>query len=191
MDMPAQEPSTPAEGAAGAVWTIGHSTHSAAAFLGLLQAHGIEALVDVRRFPGSRRHPQFGSEALATQLEAHGIAYRWVSELGGRRRPSESDPEGSAWRHPSFRAYAQHMQTEEFARGLDTLLHVASACRTAMMCSELLWWRCHRALVADALLASGWRVAHILGAAQEGGHRFSSPARLVDGVLTYRAAECC
>jgi uncharacterized protein (DUF488 family) len=83
------------------------------------------------------------------------------------------------------------MQTEEFAQGLATLLHVASACRAAMMCSELLWWRCHRALVSDALLASGWRVTHILGDAQDSGHRLSSPAQLVGGVLTYRAADCC
>lgn len=191
MASPVQQPSTSAAHASPGVWTIGHSTHPAAAFLALLQTHRIEALVDVRRFPGSRRHPQFGAEALATLLEAHGIAYRWVSELGGRRRPCATDPEGSAWRHPSFRAYAQHMQTEEFAQGLHTLLHVASACRTAMMCSELLWWRCHRALVSDALLANGWRVTHILGVAQESGHRLSSPARLVDGALSYRAVDCC
>jgi uncharacterized protein (DUF488 family) len=180
-----------------AVWTLGHSTHSGEAFLALLQSHGIEALVDVRRFPGSRRHPQFGAEALGALLEGHGIAYRWVRELGGRRRPVEADPEGSAWRHPSFRAYAQHLQTEEFARGLDTLLHVASACRTAIMCSELLWWRCHRALISDALLFSGWQVHHILGATQESEHRYSSPARVAAGVLSYRVvaqdapAHCC
>lgn len=174
-----------------AVWTVGHSTHSGEDFLALLRSHGIEALVDVRRFPGSRRHPQFGAEALGTMLEANGIAYEWVRELGGRRRPVEDDPEGSAWRHPSFRAYAQHLQTEEFAQGLATLLHVASACRTAMMCSELLWWRCHRALIADALLALGWQVTHILGPDKDSGHRLSSPARLEDGVLTYRAPDCC
>ena len=188
---PAPEPLPSGDGAAPAVWTIGHSTHSGEAFVALLQAHGIEALIDVRRFPGSRRHPQFGADALAARLESQGIAYQWVRELGGRRRPSDADPEGSAWRHPSFRAYAQHLRTEEFAQGLDTLLHVASACRTAMMCSELLWWRCHRALIADALLASGWQVTHILGPVQESSHRYSSPARVEDGVLTYRAPDCC
>ena len=170
-----------------AVWTVGHSTHPGEAFIAILAAHRIEAVVDVRRFPGSRRHPQFGAEPLAAQLRTHGIAYHWVPQLGGRRQPAD-DPEGSAWRHPSFRAYAQHLRTEEFAQGLEILLHVACACRTAIMCSELLWWRCHRALIADALLAAGWHVTHIRSASEASAHRYTSPARLVDGELTYTPA---
>lgn len=175
---------------AGAVWTVGHSTHAIAAFLQILRAHGIEAVADVRRFPGSRRHPQFGSEALQSSLQSSGIAYHWFSELGGRRRPDLLDDEGSGWRHPSFRAYAQHLQSEEFAQGLDALMHVAQACRTAVMCSESLWWRCHRRLVADALVFSGWDVGHILGEGPASPHRLADPVRVAPEGLTYRAA-CC
>ena len=184
-----------AAAAAREVWTIGHSTHPLEAFVEILHAHRIEAVVDVRRFPGSRRHPQFGAEPLGARLCADGIEYHWVPQLGGRRRPA-NDVEGSAWRHPSFRAYAQHLRSEEFAQGLDVLLHVACACRSAIMCSELLWWRCHRALIADALLAIGWRVTHIRTATASSAHRYTSPARVVDGELTYTpapadAAACC
>jgi uncharacterized protein (DUF488 family) len=178
----------------GAVWTVGHSTHSFPGFLAILQAHGIETVADVRRFPGSRRHPQFGGEALAASLEANGIAYQWFAELGGRRRPDFEDEEGSGWRHPSFRAYAQHLQSDEFARGLAALMHVAKATRTAVMCSELLWWRCHRRLIADALVVSGWEVTHILGVKEESAHRLAAPAVMEGEGLTYVAAEeggCC
>lgn len=179
-----------AAGAEGEVWTIGHSTHAFAEFLQILRAHGIEAVADVRRFPGSRRHPQFGAEALRAALEANGVAYQWFAELGGRRRPDLLDAEGSGWRHPSFRAYAQHLRTEEFAQGLDALLHVAKAGRTAIMCSELLWWRCHRRLIADALLLCGWRVAHILDAGECSLHRHAAPAQVGAGGLSY-PADCC
>src|SRR4051812_19687360 len=108
------------------VWTVGHSTHALSEFVDILQAHGIETVADVRRFPGSRRHPQFGAEALDSALAAHGIGYHWFGELGGRRRPDFAEPEGSAWRHPSFRAYAQYLRSEEFAQGLDSLVNVAS-----------------------------------------------------------------
>jgi uncharacterized protein (DUF488 family) len=181
----------------GEVWTIGHSTHALPAFLDLLQAHGIESVADVRRFPGSRRHPQFGGEALAASLEATGIAYHWFAELGGRRRPDLLEAEGSAWRHPSFRAYAQYLRSEEFARGLDALLHVAKACRTAVMCSELLWWRCHRRLIADVLLFSGWQVLHIMGPNECSMHRLAPPVRLTPDGLSYTvddgdgSAHCC
>jgi uncharacterized protein (DUF488 family) len=170
------------------LWTIGHSTHGADGFVALLQAHGIEAVADVRRFPGSRRHPQFGSEALAATLDAHGIAYRWIQELGGRRRPLRP-PGHSAWRNRSFEAYSEHVETEEFARGLEVLLHMGAACRTAIMCSELLWWRCHRALIADVLLFSGAGVTHILGPADSRRHAYTSPARIRDGELRYCACE--
>lgn len=179
----------------GEVWTIGHSTHTAAEFLAILRAHGIETVADVRRFPGSRRHPQFGAEALAGALATGGIAYHWFAALGGRRRPDAADPEGSGWRHPSFRAYAQHLQSEEFAQGLHALLHVAKACRTAVMCSEALWWRCHRRLIADALLFCDWRVLHIMGAKECSAHHLAAPASAGPGGLSYpaqdAAAGCC
>jgi uncharacterized protein (DUF488 family) len=181
--------------AQGEIWTVGHSTHSFPAFLALLQAHGTETVADVRRFPGSRRHPQFAAEPLADALAANGIAYHWYSELGGRRRPDLLDDEGSAWRHPSFRAYAQYLQSEEFARGLDSLLYVAKASRTAIMCSELLWWRCHRRLIADVMVFGGWRVTHILGVTEQAEHRLGPPASVGPEGLSYvtreHLSDCC
>jgi uncharacterized protein (DUF488 family) len=181
----------------GTVWTVGHSTLSFPAFLDTLQAHSIETVADVRRFPGSRRHPQFGAEALRASLATHGIDYHWFSGLGGRRRPDLLDVEGSLWRHPSFRAYAQHLKSEEFAAGLEALLHVAKASRTAIMCSELLWWRCHRRLIADVMVFCGWQVIHILGARDRSEHSLAAPASVTPEGLSYGAgndddhAECC
>ena len=185
-----------APGAEGEVWTIGHSTHPLSDFVQMLQAYGIEAIADVRRFPGSRRHPHFGGEALAAALAGNGIAYQWFSDLGGRRRPDFDEAEGNAWRHPSFRAYAQHLRSEEFATGLASLQHVAKACRTAVMCSELLWWRCHRRLIADVMLFCGWRVTHILGPKECSAHAFAPPVHVSADGLSYtlphtEGAACC
>ncbi len=174
------------------LWTVGHSTRSADEFIRVLQAHGIECVADVRRFPGSRRHPQFGSEALAAALAQRGIAYTWIQELGGRRRIGREDERPpTGWHNASFGAYAHHLHTEEFATGLERLLHLAQACRTAMMCSELLWWRCHRALVSDALRFTGHAVTHILTEAAGRAHPYTSPVRIVDGELTYPAQPPC
>lgn len=167
------------------VWTLGHSTHSIEELLAILAAHRIEVVADVRRFPGSRRLPQFGAEALAAALAAHDVAYRWIAALGGRRRPDASSP-NSAWRHPAFRAYADHVATEEFAEGLVELLMVAHGARTAIMCSEVLWWRCHRRLIADVLVSLGVAVLHVRGEGEAEPHRLVAPARLERGVLTYR-----
>jgi uncharacterized protein (DUF488 family) len=172
------------------VWTVGHSNRSADDFLSVLRAHGIEVVADVRRFPGSRRHPQFGSEALAAELAAHGIGYAWLARLGGRRR-GDTGPGQSGWRNASFRAYAAYTWTEEFADGLAELLHVASGARTAVMCSELLWWRCHRRLIADVLKVSGVEVIHIAGTGPGSVHDLTPPACVDDGELTYPAEGCC
>ena len=172
------------------VWTVGHSTRSGDGFAALLRAHGIEVVADVRRFPGSRRHPQFGSEALAHRLAQDGIAYTWLAQLGGRRR-GEVGAEHLGWRNPSFRAYAAYTWTEEFAQGLDELLHIAAARPTAIMCSELLWWRCHRALIADVLRFLGLQVIHVHDAAKSSVHTWTSPAQIVDGELAYPAGTCC
>ena len=180
--------STTLEQPEGTVWTVGHSTHPLPEFVAILQANGIETIADVRRFPGSRRHPQFGAEALGASLAQHGIAYHWFSGLGGRRRPDPLDGEGTGWRHPSFRAYAQHLQSEEFAQGLHELLHVAEASRAAIMCSELLWWRCHRRLIADVLLFCNWEVVHILGTKDCSMHHLGPPASVSSEGLTYAAA---
>ena len=170
------------------VWTVGHSTRTAEEFIAVLGAYGVETVADVRRFPGSRRYPHFAAEALAALLRSRALEYVWLRKLGGRRRPTGS-PTASAWRNPSFQAYADYMLSEEFAEGLHELLHVAAGSRTAVMCSELLWWRCHRSLIADVLLFNGTQVTHILTASKSAEHPYTSPARIVDGQLTYAAGE--
>jgi uncharacterized protein (DUF488 family) len=150
----------------------------------VLDAYGIELVVDVRRFPGSRRLPQFSGDALGASLEAHGIAYRWLAALGGRRRPDAAST-SPGWRHPAFRAYADHVATEEFAAGLMELLMLAQGLRTAVMCAEVLWWRCHRRIIADVLVVIGVEVIHIRDVGTAEAHRLELPARVVDGRLTY------
>ena len=167
-----------------AIWTIGHSTRPIEAFLAALEAHGIELVADVRRFPGSRRHPQFGGDALAQSLAGQGIEYRWLPPLGGRRRADAGSP-NTGWRHPAFRAYADHVATEEFAGGLFELLILANGLRTAIMCSETLWWRCHRRLIADVLASLDVSVTHIYDATKAEPHRLTAPGRMDRGVLTY------
>jgi uncharacterized protein (DUF488 family) len=144
-------------------------------------------VLDVRRFPGSRRLPQFASGALARGLARHDITYSWLPALGGRRR-SVAEPSASpngGWRHPAFRAYADHIATEEFAGGLDELLTVALGMRSVILCAEILWWRCHRRLIADVLVSTGVRVWHIRDAGPAEAHRLVAPARLVRGTLSY------
>jgi uncharacterized protein (DUF488 family) len=166
------------------VWTVGHSTRELEDFLALLTGYDIELIVDVRRFPGSRRLPHFAAAALAESSGARGIAYHWSPALGGRRRP---DPASAnlTWRHPAFRAYADHVATEEFAAGLFELLMLAQGLRTAVMCAELLWWRCHRRLIADVLTSLDVPVVHIRDKNLAEVHHLGGPARLVRGRLTY------
>jgi len=169
------------------VWTIGHSTRSGDEFREVLGAYDIEALIDVRRFPGSKRLPQFSSGALASDLERAGIAYEWLPSLGGRRRASP-DSINTAWRNEAFRGYADHLSSEEFAEGLVELLMVAHAVRTAVMCAEVLWWRCHRRLISDVLVTLGAEVVHIRDKTHSELHRLVAPASVVEGRLTYEAA---
>lgn len=150
----------------------------------MLDAYAIELVVDVRRFPGSRRLPQFSAEALDTSLAAHGIAYRWLAALGGRRRPDAAST-NTGWRHPAFRAYADHVATEEFAQGIMELLMLAEGLRTVVMCAEVLWWRCHRRIIADVLSVLGMDVVHIRDVAIAERHVVGPPAGVVDGRLTY------
>lgn len=166
------------------VWTIGHSTRAIEAFLGLLSATRIATIADVRSFPGSRKYPQYGKEALTTTLAAHGIGYDWLPALGGRRRASPDSP-NTAWRNASFRGYADYMSRPEFTQGLDQLIQRATQARTAIMCAEALWWRCHRSMIADALSVRGITVVHILDAEHNVMHPMTSPARVVGGALTY------
>jgi len=167
------------------IWTIGHSTRSLEEFLELLGLNRIEALADVRRFPGSRRYPHFGQDQLAASLHKAHIGYRHFPELGGRRRASP-DSLNLAWRNETFRAYADFMETSEFAEGVEKLRKLARANRTAIMCAEAVWWRCHRGLISDFLKADGWQVLHILSRAKIEEHPFTSAASIVNGKLSYR-----
>jgi uncharacterized protein (DUF488 family) len=169
------------------IWTIGHSTLPIERFVALLQEHGIERVADVRRYPGSRRHPQFVREALQAQLAAHAIGYEWLPELGGRRVP-HPDSRNTGWRNAGFRGYADYMESEPFALGITRLVELARAAPTACMCAEHAWQQCHRGLVSDHLKASGWRVLHILSRSSTQEHPFTEPARIVDGQLTYAEA---
>ncbi len=168
------------------VWTVGHSTHSLDQFLGLLAAHDIEVVADVRRYPGSRRWPHFARGALAQGLAARGVGYDWFPELGGRRAP-RADSANTAWRSSGFRGYADYMATEPFAEGLARLADLGCGLRTAIMCAEAVWWRCHRALIADALRWAGFEVYHILGPTSSVLHPYTSAARIRGGLLSYAA----
>ena len=167
------------------IWTVGHSTRSGEDFGKILLAHEIKVLVDVRSFPGSRRLPQFNREALSQALRDLGIEYRHEPRLGGRRKPS-ADSHNTAWKNASFRAYADHMESEAFRSGVEDLLEVAANERTAVMCAEALWWRCHRSLVADYLKAEGHTVLHILDQKKTEEHPFTSAARIINGKLSYQ-----
>ena len=166
------------------LWTVGHSTRSIEEFTQLLEAHSIELVVDVRRFPGSRRLPHFASDALRVSLERATIEYQWIESLGGRRRPNVESP-NVGWRHPAFRAYADYIATEEFAAGLFELLMLAEGMRTAIMCSEVLWWRCHRRLIADVATSLDYRVMHLRDLRNVEIHRIAAPAAVVQGSLSY------
>ncbi|MEO7478590.1 MAG: DUF488 domain-containing protein [Lysobacteraceae bacterium] len=178
--MPSQLPTT--------VWTIGHSTRTIDEFIGLLEASHIKAIADVRRFPGSRRYPQFGSEALQATLAEIGIGYRWMPELGGRRRVAPDSP-NTVWKNAAFRGYADYMQTTEFATAFDALLAYAAQQRTCLMCAEAVWWRCHRSMISDDLKSRGITVLHIMGEGKMTEHPYTAPARIVDGRLTYAIGD--
>lgn len=168
----------------GTVWTVGHSTRSIDEFIALLKHHDLQAVIDVRRHPGSRRLPQFGADNLRTHLAQAGLEYLWIEELGGRRRARKESP-NSAWRNASFRGYADYLDDPAFEAGLQRLLEFARQRRCTLMCAEVLWWRCHRALIADVLKLRGIEVLHIRDESRPDSHPFTSPARLVGGRLSY------
>jgi uncharacterized protein (DUF488 family) len=166
------------------IWTVGHSTHSFERLVELLRMHSIEALADVRKIPKSRRMPWFAGDELASSLPAEGIEYHHFSELGGFRRPRADSP-NAGWEHESFRGYADHMESDEFARGIERLQALADRLRTAVMCAEAQWHRCHRRLLADALLARGWEVLHIGSNGRATAHELT-PFAVRDGIhVTY------
>lgn len=167
------------------VWTFGHSTRPLEDFLEALSSFEIKVLADVRSYPSSQRYPQFNKENLKSSLAAAAIDYQHFPELGGRRR-ARPDSLNLAWRNESFRGYADYMETEDFRRGITRLLDVATTRRTAIMCAEAVWWRCHRSLISDYLKAKGIEINHIMGAGKSGPHPFTSAARIVNGELSYR-----
>lgn len=167
------------------MWTVGHSTHALDEFTDLLRRHEIELVADVRTVPKSKRHPHFQSETLGKSLPGAGIGYVHLPALGGWRRPLPASPNG-AWRNRSFQGYADYAMSEEFAASLDELRELAADRRTAVMCAEALWWRCHRRLIADRLVAAGQTVCHIGSDGRAAAHRLT-PFAIADegGLVTY------
>jgi uncharacterized protein (DUF488 family) len=166
------------------IWTIGHSTRTLEHFVEMLQSFDIQLLVDIRSFPGSRRVPQFNKENLEVSMPAHHIEYVHLKLLGGRR-PVQKDSKNTGWRHPAFRGYADYMETDDFKKGTYQLEEMALKQRTAYMCSEAVWWRCHRSMVSDYLKLNGWLVHHIMEVNKETEHTYTQPAKIINGQLSY------
>jgi uncharacterized protein (DUF488 family) len=166
------------------VFTVGHGARSLDMFLDLLARANISRLVDVRTAPGSRKHPHFGKDALSTTLRDKGIGYEWRKELGGWRR-ARADSRHTAIRSPGFRGYADHMETEEFRTVRDWLIDTSALTPTAVMCAESLWWRCHRRMLADALVGAGCRVVHIMEGGRLDEHLLHPAARLEGDTPVY------
>lgn len=170
------------------LYTIGHSTRTFEEFLALLQSFQIKVLADIRRLPGSRKFPQFDQNKLRESLEENGIKYVYIEELGGRRKPS-ANSKNTAWRNKSFQAYADYMQTETFRNGTEFLKSYALENPTAIMCSEAVWWRCHRSMVSDYFKAQGWTVLHIMSEAKATEHPYTSLAKIQGNTVSYEADD--
>lgn len=168
------------------IWTIGHSTLPLDDFVNRLRSFSIGCLVDVRRHPGSRKYPHFSAASLEGVLPTLGILYEHMPDLGGRRKPAP-ESKNTAWRNESFRAYAYYMETAEFEAAAGLLIGISEKHRTAIMCAESVWWRCHRALVSDWLKVRGFAVHHIGSAGGSSEHPYTSAAKVVDGRLSYSA----
>ena len=166
------------------VWTIGHSTRGIDEFIAILQSFHVDLLVDVRNYPGSRRYPHFNKEALEISLAKGNIQYAHLKDLGGRRKP-RPDSKNISWRNDAFRGYADYMESDSFKKSVEQLQLLAGKKRTAYMCSEAVWWRCHRSLISDYLKAIGWTVMHIMDIGKAEEHPYTSAAKIVNGVLTY------
>ncbi len=163
---------------------MGHGTQPAGDLVTMLAAAGVRRVVDVRIAPGSRKHPQFNREALAGSLRGGGIAYEWRKDLGGFRKARAGSPH-TALRNESLRGYADHMDTPEFGEALDWLVETSATTPTAILCSETVWWRCHRSMVADAVVARGHEVGHVLPGGRIDAHRLRDVARVQDGRPVY------
>jgi uncharacterized protein (DUF488 family) len=167
------------------IWTVGHSNRTIETFIGILESHSIQLIVDVRQFPGSRKYPHFNKEQLEATFKENNINYLHIVELGGRRKPAKDSP-NITWKNDAFRAYADYMETAEFAEAAKILERLALKQNTAYMCSEAVWWSCHRSMISDYLKANGWKVMHIMDINKVTEHPYTSPARIVERKLTYR-----
>lgn len=170
------------------IWTIGHSTRTIDELVGILQSFSIGAVGDVRNYPGSRRYPHFNKEALQVSLLKNGIQYHHIKELGGRRKPNPQS-RNTSWRNDAFRGFADYMETDTFQQGIAQLQTLAKQTRTAYMCSEAVWWRCHRSLISDYLKSTGWSVMHIMATEKAEEHPYTSAAKIVGGKLSYRSED--
>lgn len=166
------------------VYTIGHSTHSLKELVEMLQSFNILVLVDIRHFPSSRKYPHFNKENFAAELQKARISYIHLKELGGRRKVQKGS-KNTRWRNDSFRGYADYMETKDFKKAAATLEAIALKQSTAYMCSEAIWWRCHRSMVSDYLKARGWHVLHIMAVGKAEEHPYTSPARVVGNHVFY------
>lgn len=164
--------------------TIGHSNRPIEEFIDLLKQNGVACLLDIRTVPKSRHNPQFGQDALAASLEAAGIVYRYLPGLGGLRRPRPDSP-NAGWHNTSFRGYADYMQTQAFADNVATVIDLGRTTACALMCAEAVPWRCHRSLVADALLVRGIPVVHIISPQAPRPHKLTPFAHVDGTVITY------
>jgi uncharacterized protein (DUF488 family) len=167
------------------LYTIGHSIYPIETLLSLLAQHEIAVLADVRSFPSSRRWPQFNQDQLKASIEHVGIAYEWFKALGGRRHSQLHDSPHTAWQHDAFRSYADYADTAEFIAGIEQLSELAAARRSAIMCSEGLWWRCHRRIIADHMTVRGWQVRHIMPDGKLAAHALPDFARVDEARIIY------
>lgn len=170
------------------IYTIGHSTHTFDEFMNMLQSFNIEVVADIRSLPGSRKFPQFNKENLETSLENNGIKYLHLSDLGGRRKVKK-DSKNNRWRHKAFKGYADYMETREFEAATENLEQIAMKQTIAIMCSEAVWWRCHRSMVSDYLKAKGWKVLHIMSKGKIQEHPYTAPAIVRNGHVSYSDTE--
>jgi uncharacterized protein (DUF488 family) len=166
------------------IWTIGHSTRSFEELVDMLHSFSIELIADIRSYPGSRKFPQFNKEVLEISLPQNEIQYVHLKNLGGRRKVNPQS-KNTGWRHAAFRGYADYMETDAFKDEIIQLVNKALKQRTAYMCSEAVWWRCHRSMVSDYLKLQGWKIMHIMGIGKAKEHSYTAPARIVNGELNY------
>jgi uncharacterized protein (DUF488 family) len=166
------------------IWTFGHSTRSLEEFIAMLHSFNIQLIADIRSFPGSRKFPHFNKESLEISLPENNIQYIHIRDLGGRRKANPNS-KNTGWRHIAFQSYADYMETDAFKDGIKQLRKFALQKRTAYMCSEAVWWRCHRSMVSDYLKLDGWKVMHIMAMGKATEHPYTAPARIVNGELNY------